>query len=631
MTTSLNPSQNQAVHHIKGPLLVLAGAGSGKTKVVTHRIAYLLEQGVPSAEILAVTFTNKAAEEMKTRIRLLKNAYVLATTFHSLGAKILRESIHFLGFKNTFTIYDEDDSEKLLKGCLEELNLSGDKSVLKEAKMGISQAKNNLLEPYDASFTQDFSQIYRLYQKKLQDCNAVDFDDLLFLTSKILQLPEIGPNYQKRWSHVLIDEYQDTNQAQYTIAKLLVEKHQNIFAVGDPDQSIYSWRGAKYQNILNFERDFPGAKVITLDQNYRSTNTILQAANALIEQNENRYEKKLWSNLGEGEKIQLHTAYNERQEAEFVACQVRQAMLYDEVPIDQIAIFYRTNAQSRAFEDALLSRKVPYTIIGGLSFYERKEIKDLLAFLKLLISNSDLIAFLRTLNIPKRGIGHATVEKIIHFSNLSKLPIVTFLEEFLQRAEIAPDLKLSTKQKESLKSYLRSLHVLRNASHRLKISDLIQLVLSEIGYLAYLNLDPETAQDRKENIDELIGKATEWEEEHSDPSLQLFLEEISLRVPTKEDPWTPTLKMMTLHNSKGLEFEYVFFVGLEEDLLPHINSKEDPKAIEEERRLCYVGMTRAKKLLTLSNAHFRYMWGSEKMMRPSRFLKELPLKFLKKI
>lgn len=631
MTTSLNPGQNQAVHHIKGPLLILAGAGSGKTKVVTHRIAYLLEQGIPSSEILAVTFTNKAAEEMKTRIRLLKNAYVLATTFHSLGARILRESIHFLGFKNTFTIYDADDSEKLLKSCLEELDLSGDKSVLKEAKMGISQAKNNLLEPDDESFTEDFSKIYRLYQKKLQSCDAVDFDDLLFLTSKILQLPDVGQSYQNRWTHVLIDEYQDTNQAQYTIAKLLVEKHQNIFAVGDPDQSIYSWRGAKYQNILNFEKDFPGAKIITLDQNYRSTNTILQAANALIEQNENRYEKKLWSNLGEGEKIQIHTAYNERQEAEFVASQVRQAMLYDEAPIDQIAIFYRTNAQSRAFEDALLSRKVPYTIIGGLSFYERKEIKDILAFLKLLISNSDLIAFLRTINIPKRGIGNASLEKIVHFSNLSQLPILSFLQEYLNNPNIALDLKLSPRQKESLKSYLRSIHVLRNSASQLKICDLIQSLLSEIGYLAYLNLDPETAQDRKENIDELLGKATEWEEEHSEPSLQLFLEEISLRVPSKEDPWTPTLKMMTLHNSKGLEFEYVFFVGLEEDLLPHINSKDDPKAVEEERRLCYVGMTRAKKRLTLSCSHFRYMWGTERMMRPSRFLKEIPLKFLKKI
>ncbi len=628
----LNPEQKQAVYHVNGPLLVLAGAGSGKTRVVTHRIAHLLEIGVDPTQILAVTFTNRAAEEMKVRIRKLKNASVLASTFHSLGARILRESIHFLGYQNSFTIYDQEDSEKLLKNCLDQLGLGGEKGFLKETKLYISAAKNDLLAPDKTGKNDVLTRVYELYQQKLKTCNAVDFDDLLFLTVQLFQEhTDVLSVYQNRWQYVLIDEYQDTNLAQYTLTKLLVEKHQNLFAVGDPDQSIYSWRGARYQNILNFESDFPGAVVVTLDQNYRSTNTILQAANALIQHNENRFEKRLWSELGEGDKISLYLAHNERQEADFVARRIQRHVTIDYVPVDDIAIFYRTNAQSRTFEDALLSKKIPYTIVGGISFYERKEVKDILAFLRLIASNADLISFLRTLNIPKRGIGAASMDKIVEASASKEMPILQFCEELLEHPEIAPGLKLGPKQKEGLRSYLRMIHRLRAMQPTLKICDLIKEVISETSYLAYLNQDPETVQDRKENIDELLGKSVEWEEEHEDPSLQKFLEELSLRVPPPEGVSVPSIKMMTLHNSKGLEFSIVFFVGLEEDLIPHINAKDDAAAIEEERRLCYVGMTRAKRKLYLTAATYRYMWGTERLMRPSRFLREIPTDYLIKL
>lgn len=615
MSELLNPEQSKAVLYGEGPLLVLAGAGSGKTRVITYRIAHLIEIGVDPEQILAVTFTNKAAEEMRTRIHALKNARVLATTFHSLGAKILRGSIHQLGFQNTFAIYDEDDSEKLLKSCLDQLGFGAlEKGFVKETKAAISEAKNNLTEMSDDII----AQVYRLYNQKLKECNAVDFDDLLFLTVKLLENdPDVRNYYQNRWSYVLIDEYQDTNIAQYTIAKILSEKYRNIFVVGDPDQSIYSWRGARYQNILNFERDFPGALVITLDQNYRSTNTILEAANALIEHNSNRFDKQLWSELGAGSKIGLSICYNEKQEAEFVAQRINQHLHHDS-SLDSIAVFYRTNAQSRAFEDAFLSRRIPYTIIGGISFYDRKEVKDILAYLRLLISDSDLISFLRSINAPKRGIGIASLDKIVLAATEHQLPIITFCDEHLNKVKLGP------KQIESLKSYLRMIHHLRATTPNLKIHEVIQEVVSLTGYLAYLQQDPETAEERKENIDELMGKAAEWEEESENPSIQQFLEELTLRTQIKENPHSSSIKMMTLHNSKGLEFPIVFLTGLEEDLLPHINSKMDPSAIEEERRLCYVGITRAKKTLYLTASTYRYTWGTERLMAPSRFLRELP-------
>ncbi len=616
----LNPQQQLAVAHVEGPLLVLAGAGSGKTRVVTQRIAHLIDLGILPSDILAVTFTNKAAEEMRARIRSVKNVQVLTCTFHSLGARILRESIQSLGYQPNFAIYDEEDSEKLLKSCLDELQLSSQKGLLKEVRSAISTAKNNLQDPQSLA-EKLIREAFSLYQGKLKEYNAVDFDDLLYLPVKLLQNNEsVKELYQNRWLFLLIDEYQDTNLAQYTLAKILADKHHNLFAVGDPDQSIYSWRGARYQNILNFERDFPGAKVITLEQNYRSTNHILHAANALIEHNPNRYKKNLWSSLGDGDKIGLFIAQSERHEAEFVSQKILQHVAEQKFPYDQIAIFYRTNAQSRPFEDALLARKIPYIMIGGQSFYARREIKDLLAYLRLLVSSSDVIAFLRTINLPKRGLGPATLDKLIESAAQQNTPILTYCEN--------PDVQLSTRQQQGLREYVQLIRHLRTRISTLKLHELLAELITGSHYIDFLKEDPETFQDRKENIDELIGKAAEWEEDHENPTLQAFLEELSLRTSTDAKANIPSVKLMTLHNSKGLEFPLVFLVGLEEDLLPHINAKDSEEKIEEERRLCYVGMTRARKILYLTLAMHRFIWGISRSMTRSRFIKELPSQHL---
>jgi len=626
----LNSQQLAAVNHVEGPMLVLAGAGSGKTRVVTYRIGRLIEIGVLPSDILAVTFTNKAADEMRQRIRMHKNAQVLACTFHSLGARILRESIGLIGFRNDFTIYDEEDREKLLKGCLEQLRLSDEKGLLKQMQIEISTAKNNNEGPETKSSDPIFGQVYAHYQNKLKECNALDFDDLLYLTVKLLSENESArQEYQNRWLFVLIDEYQDTNRSQHLLAKLLVEKHSNIFAVGDPDQSIYSWRGARYQNILNFERDFPGAKVVTLDQNYRSTNTILQAANHLIEKNSTRYEKKLWSSRGDGEKIGIYMAQNERREAEFIIHKMLEIVRDHQIPYDEIAIFYRTNAQSRTFEDALLSRRIPYIIVGGLSFYQRREIKDILSYLRMLVSNSDLISFLRTINMPRRGLGATTLEKIVEQSALRQISIFSFCEELCESPNLYPEVKLGAKQRDGLKSYVSLIRQLRDQRSSLKLYELITETIEASHYLNYLQEDPETFDDRKENIDELIGKAAEWEEEREMPTLQQFLEELSLRANTEEQQNTPSVHMMTLHNSKGLEFSLVFIGGMEEELFPHLNSLDNPESLEEERRLCYVGITRAKRFLFLTASTYRYMWSGPRLMRPSRFLREIPAKFIK--
>ncbi len=630
----LNEEQTNAVKHIDGPLLVLAGAGSGKTRVVTHRIAHLIEIGIMPSDILAVTFTNKAASEMRKRVQALKGSNVLTCTFHSLGARILRESISALGYDSNFTIYDAEDSEKLLKSCLQSLNRKEEKGLARKLKSYISSAKNDLLSPNEVDISEYpmkegalFLEIYPFYQAKLKECNALDFDDLLFLTVKLFQEhPEIKKEYQNRWPFVLIDEYQDTNLAQYTLAKALVEKRQNIFAVGDPDQSIYSWRGARYQNILNFSEDFPGAKVIRLEQNYRSTNTILEASNALIENNESRYDKHLWSALGDGDKIGIYIAQNERGEADFVMEKIKEHLL-DGLSPDEIVIFYRTNAQSRIFEDALLSKRLSYQIIGGFSFYQRREIKDILAILRIVLSGADLISFARTINLPKRGLGLTTIKKITDEASKRGQPIFSYLENLVENPK-SFEIRLSSRQIDGLKEYTSLIHKLRGQLHKEHhISDLIKECVLLSRYEDHLKEDPDTFEDRNQNLEALISKAAEWEEETDKPTLSAFLEELSLKA-SNENEAESSIKLMTLHNGKGLEFELVFLVGMEEDLLPHINSKDSPEAIEEERRLCYVGMTRAKKNLFLSGSYYRYLWGSPKMMTTSRFLKEIPSEFL---
>lgn len=635
----MNPEQQEATLTVEGPTLVIAGAGSGKTRVVTQRIVHLIEIGIHPSAILGVTFTNKAAGEMRERIRKLTQHHVLISTFHSLGAKILRESIHSLGYRNDFAIYDEDDVSRLLKTCLTDLNLEKQKNADKLFRQMISNAKNNLKGPEDiddseleVELEKAFPKVYATYQAKLKEYNAVDFDDLLFLPVKLWEShPDILERYQDRWSYVLIDEYQDTNTAQYKMAKLLVEKRKNIFVVGDPDQSIYSWRGANIKNILHFEQDYPGAKVIKLEQNYRSYNNILNASNALISHNENYYHKSLWSNRGDGEKIRLFVASDEKHEANYVARKILHHHNHNGIPYNEMVVFYRTNAQSRPFEDVLLMYGIPYQIVGGISFYQRKEIKDVLAFLRMAYSGSDYIAFSRTINLPKRGIGDATLEKLREGATSEGMSLLGYLHAVIEGKPLRSQVKLSAKQKNSLSEYLQIIDVLAQIAKTGSLRKLVIAAIEQTGYLGCLKEDPETFEDRKGNLDELIAKAVEWESTTPEPTLGAFLEELALKSSldeTKDD--RGTINLMTVHNGKGLEFLVAFVVGLEEDLFPHANSRDSAEGLQEERRLCYVGMTRAKDYLHLSYSITRYLWGTERFQRPSRFLREIPQEYIQR-
>lgn len=624
--TQLNSEQHDAATTIEGPLLVIAGAGSGKTRVVTTRISYLLENGVPADKILGLTFTNKAAREMKERVLSLTKSNVLICTFHSLGVRILRESIHRLGYQRDFIIYDEDDIDKLLKTCLE--TTLGSKQELRSLRNCISLIKNGKLPPSQRNAS--LTATYETYQKKLREYNAVDYDDLLCLPVQLFQEhPDVLEYYQDRWSFMLIDEYQDTNDVQYNMVQQLVSKHRNLCVVGDPDQSIYSWRGANLNNILSFESDFPGAKVVRLDQNYRSRSNILDAANALIANNHNRYEKKLWSNRGPGEKIKIFRCDNERFEAAYIAQQIAYHHREHDIPLNQMVIFYRTNAQSRPFEDCFLQCHIPYTIVGGISFYQRREIKDILAWLRMIHNGSDYISFARTINIPKRGIGDTTLEKISVASSDSGLSIFEYCERLLSEQPIEAPFKLSARQKNGLAEYVQIIHSLRLMSSQMSLSDLIKIVIEQTRYKEYLQEDRETEQDRLENLSALIAKACEWEESTASKSLEAFLEELSLKSSLDDSDGTKEhVNLMTIHNGKGLEFELTFLAGMEEELFPHINSRETREGLEEERRLCYVGMTRAKEYLYLTHASTRSLWGATRTQRASRFLHEIPREYV---
>lgn len=625
----LNSKQQEAIDHIEGPLLVLAGAGSGKTSVVTMKIAKLIQIGVDPSSILAVTFTNKAANEMSQRIQNITSKNVLASTFHSLGARILRESIHHLGYTNNFSIYDEEDASKLLDECISSLNIKEDRSFSKKLRYKISNLKNEYIDLDNPNafsiLTKTELDIFRLYQNKLKSCNSLDFDDLLFLPIKLFSTNnEILSFYQKRWSFILVDEYQDTNFVQYLLMKMLSQKHQNICVVGDPDQSIYSFRGAKYQNILNFDKDFQDAKIVKLEKNYRSTPTILNAANILIKNNKNRFEKNLFSEIPDANKITLFKAENEQLEASFVVQKILE-LKKQNLELQDIAIFYRTNFQSRVFEDILLSQNIPYIIYGGISFYQRKEVKDILAFLKLIVSDSDFLAFYRTINIFSKGFGKTTMNKLFFLSEKNQVPILKLLKELLDYPK--EDLKLSSTQKNNIQAYLANIYELRDLySKNQDIEELIVQIISKMHFLEYLKQDPDSYENRKENIDEFITKAILWQEDNQ-KSLPTFLQELTLSTEKNKNSDEFSLKLMTLHNSKGLEFEAVFIVGLEEDLFPHVNSKNSNDEIEEERRLFYVGMTRAKKYLFITHSQNRFLWGSVKYSIPSRFLKELDKRY----
>lgn len=624
----LNPQQQEATLHTNGPLLVLAGAGSGKTRVITCRISELIESGIDPWRILAVTFTNKAAKEMRERVEQEVAKAPLICTFHSLGVRILRESIHHLGYQNHFVIYDEEDAQKLLRTCLKEIGIEDKKVTPKAIKHLISKAKNHLSEPDPSDDSSPIAlaapKVFELYQLKLFEASAVDFDDLLYLPVRLFkEFPKVLEMYQNRWHHFLVDEYQDTNTAQYVLSSLLVQKRKNFFVVGDPDQSIYSWRGADIANILSFEKDWPEAKVIRLEQNYRSTSNILKAANHLIECNESRFKKELWSDLGEGEKIRTFRAFNEREEASYIVEEVERKKR--SISLKDMVIFYRTNAQSRPFEDELLKRNISYTIVGGVSFYQRKEIKDILSFLRLLENPADLVSFLRTIHLPKRGIGEATLTKIVALSHQRE-------ENILKTCEVLigdnPPLRLNQKQLTGMREYLNLLGRLKKIKLESALQELVYQTIHSSGYLDLLKQDAETYEDRKGNIDELIGKAIEWEEQAEEPTLSAFLEELTLSTSEhKKDESQDQLTLMTLHNGKGLEFHTVFVSGMEETLFPHINSIDSHRGIEEERRLFYVGMTRAKRALYLTHTSSRFIWGGPRSMRPSRFLREIPSSF----
>jgi len=624
----LNDAQREAVLQTEGPLLVVAGAGSGKTRVLTHRVAHLIAAcGVKPNEILAITFTNKAAGEMRTRLEGLLGGVARAIwilTFHAACGRMLRREAERLGYRSNFTIYDSADQVRLTKACLEELERDPKRFVPRGIHAQISNAKNQLVSPDEymarvsSFYDQTVAEVYQLYQRRLHGSNAVDFDDLLMLTVEILErFPDAQKKWRKAFRYVLVDEYQDTNHAQYRLLQLLAAKHRNICAVGDPDQSIYSFRSADIRNVLEFEQDFPGARRITLDQNYRSTNTILRAANGVIQNNRERKEKNLWSELGDGEPVRALEVEDEHAEARFVAAEVAQ-LIEEGYSGREIAVFYRTNAQSRVLEDVLVRQGVPYQVIGGPRFYERAEIKDAIAYLQVIDNPADAVSLLRMANRPRRGVGDTTLTRLQLWADANG----STLFDALGSAEAAGVAGASLKAVNGLRTLLQSLQA---QSQELSVAELVQRVLEQSGYLETLEAERTIeARGRIENLQELVGVAQEYAEQAEEPTLSEFLQQISLisdQDTIREEQSLVTL--MTLHNAKGLEFGAVFMIGMEEGIFPHARSVEE-QGIEEERRLAYVGMTRAKEKLTLTHASSRSLWGSRAYNLPSRFIDELP-------
>ena len=624
----LNPAQREAVLTTEGPVLVIAGAGSGKTRVLTRRIAHLLAAvGAKPPEILAITFTNKAAAEMRERVEDLvgppaRAAWVM--TFHAACGRILRREAQHLGYRSNFTIYDSADQLRLTKQCLEDLERDPKRFTPRGIHSQISNAKNQLIGPDEyasrvASFyDQTVADVYKLYQTKMHNSNAVDFDDMLYLTVEVLErFPEAREKWQKAFRYVLVDEYQDTNHAQYRFLQLLAEKHSNVFAVGDPDQSIYAFRGADIRNVLEFEADFPGAKTIALEQNYRSTNSILEAANGVISHNRERKPKNLWSELGDGDPVRVVEVEDEHAEARYVAAEI--ARLVEEgFNGSEIAVFYRTNAQSRVLEDVLVRQGVAYQVIGGPRFYERAEIKDLVAYLQVIDNPYDAVSLLRIANRPRRGIGDSTLAKLMSFADDAEMS----LWEAMARTEAAG---VGTAPAKAVASFRTVILSLMSAAQELDVPEVIERVLEQSGYIESLEAERTIeAQGRIENLQELVSLAREWMESAAEPTLSSFLQEVSLYSDQDAIRGESSLvTLMTLHNAKGLEFRAVYLIGMEEGIFPHSRSIEE-QGVEEERRLCYVGMTRAMERLTLLHASSRMLYGGRSHNLPSRFLDELP-------
>ena len=631
LLTGLNKEQQQAVQLTEGPLLILAGAGSGKTKVLTVRIAHLLAQGVNPYEILAITFTNKAAKEMKSRVEGLVGDVanrIWLSTFHSFCAKFLRfELDNFLGYNSNFTIYDISDSQAVIKAALKALNLDDKYYPVGAMIAAISDAKNKLLFASDFRkqardfYQQKVADVYEYYERELRKNNALDFDDLLLVAVKLLQSNEaVLDKYSKRFRYVMIDEYQDTNHAQYLLAKLLASHWKNIAVVGDADQSIYAWRGADIQNILDFEKDYPNCTSIKLEQNYRSTKIILDAANAVIENNEGRPKKNLWTDKTEGAKIQHFTAQSEHEEAAFIGDTIAKKHDIHGVPYGDMAILYRTNAQSRVLEEALIKRALPYTMVGGTKFYDRKEIKDVLAYLRVLYNPFDDLSLLRIINVPKRSIGATTVAKLQDYARANG----TSLFMTLTQLHLVDTIKGKTKEK--LEEFGILIFTLVAEMEDKTVLDILESILDRTGYLAQLeeSTDPQD-QARAENIGELLSVAKDFQDTNPTGTVEDFLEQVALvnDVDSFEQEESK-VTLMTLHAAKGLEFPIVFLGGLEEGLFPHSRTLMNPEEIEEERRLAYVGITRAEKELYISNATTRTVFGRTSSYLPSRFIDEIP-------
>ena len=631
LLTGLNKEQQQAVQHTEGPLLILAGAGSGKTKVLTVRIAHLLAQGVNPYEILAITFTNKAAKEMKSRVECLVGDVVnriWLSTFHSFCAKFLRFEIDsFLGYNSNFTIYDTSDSQAVIKAALKALNLDDKYYPVGAMIAAISDAKNQLLFASDFRkqardfYQQKVADVYEYYERELRKNNALDFDDLLLVAVKLLQSnAAVLDKYSHRFRYVMIDEYQDTNHAQYLLAKLLASHWKNIAVVGDADQSIYAWRGADIQNILDFEKDYPNCTSIKLEQNYRSTKIILDAANAVIDNNEGRPEKNLWTDKTEGAKIQHFTAQSEHEEAAFIGDTIAKKHDIYDVPYGDMAILYRTNAQSRVLEEALIKRALPYTMVGGTKFYDRKEIKDVLAYLRVLYNPFDDLSLLRIINVPKRSIGATTVAKLQEYARANG----TSLFMTLTQLHLIDSIKGKTKEK--LEEFGILIFTLVSEMENRTVLDILESILDRTGYLAQLeeSTDPQD-QARAENIGELLSVAKDFQDTNPSGTVEDFLEQVALvnDVDSFEQEESK-VTLMTLHAAKGLEFPIVFLCGVEEGLFPHSRTLMNPEEIEEERRLAYVGITRAEKELYISNATTRTVFGRTSSYLPSRFIDEIP-------
>ncbi len=627
----LNEPQRQAVLHGEGPLLILAGAGSGKTRVLTHRIAHLVGTGQAGAgEILAITFTNKAAQEMRERVEVLVGRRARAMwvmTFHSACARMLRADAERLGYTRGFTIYDEQDSLRLVKNCIEELDIDPKRFPARGLRRQISDAKNALLdaEAYrlkvGSFFEQTAADVYELYEPRLHAANAMDFDDLLFRCVNLLELYEdVRDRYRRNFRHVLVDEYQDTNRAQYRWLQLLAEEHRNLAVVGDDDQSIYRFRGADIRNILDFEDHFPDATVIKLEQNYRSTQTILNASNAVIANNRSRKDKTLWSELGEGDPVHVRELEDEHAEARFAVSQIEK-LVEEGGSRDDIAVFYRANAQSRVLEDTLVRYGVPYQVIGGTRFYERAEIKDAMAYLTLLVNPSDTVAFGRVVNSPRRGIGQTTQARLIGHANTIGSPVWEVAAE--------PD-KVPGLGAAAVKAVHRFMSVMERLLERVEagasVGDLMSETLEETGYTEALQAERTVeSQVRLENLEELVGVAREYDATAEEPSVEEFLQQIALfseQDNLRDEQGLVTL--MTLHNAKGLEFATVFIIGMEDGVFPHARSIESGD-LEEERRLAYVGITRAKRELYLTYARTRALFGNRDWNLRSRFIDEIPI------